>query len=379
MKSIYLDHAATTPVHDEVIEAMVPVYQEIYGNPSSVHQFGRKARNVLDQARRTAARSIGAKEKEIVFTSGGTEADNLAIIGTALANQGKGKHVITTQVEHHAALHAVQYLEQNGFEITYLPVYEDGRIRIEDLESSLREDTVLVSIMTVNNETGAIQPMKAIAELLTSHQAYYHSDFVQAYGLMDINVTELPIDLLAVSSHKINGPKGVGFLYIREGTPVQSLAHGGEQERKRRAGTENVPGIVGFQKAMELTETERLDRKERYSHYKELFLAELSKESVDFQINGIENQTIETIVNISFPNMNVEALLTNFDLSGIAASSGSACTAGSVEPSHVLTAMYGKGDARTVNSVRFSFGIANNGENVKEAAKRISQIINRLK
>ncbi len=379
MKSIYLDHAATTPVHDEVIEAMVPVYQEIYGNPSSVHQFGRKARNVLDQARRTAARSIGAKEKEIVFTSGGTEADNLAIIGTALANQGKGKHVITTQVEHHAALHAVQYLEQNGFEITYLPVYEDGRIRIEDLESSLREDTVLVSIMTVNNETGAIQPMKSIAELLTSHQAYCHSDFVQAYGLMDINVTELPIDLLAVSSHKINGPKGVGFLYIREGTPVQSLAHGGEQERKRRAGTENVPGIVGFQKAMELTETERIDRKERYSHYKELFLAELSKESVDFQINGIENQTIETIVNISFPNMNVEALLTNFDLSGIAASSGSACTAGSVEPSHVLTAMYGKGDARTVNSVRFSFGIANNGENVKEAAKRISQIINRLK
>ncbi|WP_079530370.1 cysteine desulfurase family protein [Halobacillus hunanensis] len=379
MKPIYLDHAATTPVHDEVIKAMVPVYQTIYGNPSSVHQFGRKARNVLDQARRTAARSIGAKEKEIVFTSGGTEADNLAIIGTALANQGKGKHVITTQVEHHAALHAVQYLEQNGFEITYLPVYEDGCIRIEDLEASLREDTILVSIMMVNNETGAVQPMKAISELLASHQAYCHSDIVQAYGLMDINVAELSIDLLAVSSHKINGPKGVGFLYIREGTPMQSLAHGGEQERKRRAGTENVPGIVGFQKAMELTETDRTERKERYGHYKQLFLAELSRESVDFQINGIESQTIETIVNISFPNMNVEALLTNFDLSGIAASSGSACTAGSVEPSHVLTAMYGNGDARTVNSVRFSFGIANNREDVKEAAQRISQIINRLK
>ncbi|MFD2926067.1 cysteine desulfurase family protein [Halobacillus naozhouensis] len=379
MKPIYLDHAATTPVHDEVIEAMVPVYQTIYGNPSSVHQFGRKARNALDQARRTAARSIGAKEKEIVFTSGGTEADNLAIIGTVLANQGKGKHVITTEVEHHASLHAAQYLEQNGFEITYLPVYEDGRIRIDDLEASLREDTVLVSIMMVNNETGAMQPIMEIAELLASHQAYFHSDIVQAYGLIEINVTELPVDLLAVSSHKINGPKGIGFLYIREGTPMQSLAHGGEQERKRRAGTENVPGIVGFQKAIELTETVRSDRKERYSRYKQIFLEELSNEAVDYQINGIENQTIETIVNISFPNMNVEALLTNFDLSGIAASSGSACTAGSVEPSHVLTAMYGKGDARTVNSVRFSFGIANHEENVKEAAQRISQIIKRLK
>ncbi|UOQ93830.1 cysteine desulfurase [Halobacillus shinanisalinarum] len=378
MEPIYLDHAATTPVHEQVIEAMVPVYQEVFGNPSSVHQFGRKARSLLDKARSTAARSLGAKEKEIIFTSGGTEADNLAIIGTALANQGKGKHMITTKIEHHATLHAVEALEKDGFEITYLPVYEDGRVKVEDFEASLREDTILVSIMMVNNETGVIQPIEAIADQLASHQAYFHSDIVQAYGLTEINVEKLPVDLLAVSSHKINGPKGIGFLYVREGTQVQSLAYGGEQERKRRAGTENVPGIIGFQKAIELTEAERFSREERYARFKTLFLKQLTEEAIVYEINGSKNQAVSTIVNVSFPKMNVETMLMNFDLSGIAASSGSACTAGSVEPSHVLSAMYGKEDARTVNSIRFSFGIANNEENVIEAAKRISQIVKRL-
>ncbi|TGB04213.1 cysteine desulfurase family protein [Halobacillus salinus] len=378
MESIYLDHAATTPVHPGVIEAMLPVYQEVYGNPSSVHQFGRKARRILDEARRTTAASIGANEKEIVFTSGGTEADNLAIIGSAMANQGKGKHIITTQIEHHATLHAVESLEAEGFEITYLPVDETGAVKVSDVEAALREDTILVSIMMVNNETGIIQPIAEIAAILKDHQASFHSDIVQAYGLMEVDVQKLPIDLLAVSGHKINGPKGVGFLYVREGTKLTSLQHGGEQERKRRAGTENVPAIKGFEEAIKILRDNRNEYKASYHRYKQLFLDTLKEEEVQFTVNGAEDKMMESIVNISFPGTNVETMLTNFDLSGVAASSGSACTAGSVEPSHVLSAMYGSEDERTTNSIRFSFGLANNEENVEQAARKVSQIVDRL-
>ncbi|MCA0969980.1 cysteine desulfurase [Halobacillus litoralis] len=378
MESIYLDHAATTPVHPKVIEAMLPVTQEVYGNPSSVHQFGRKARRILDQARRTAAKSIGANEKEIVFTSGGTEADNLAIIGTAMANKEKGKHIITTNVEHHATLHAAEYLESTGFEVTYLPVDETGSVRVQDVKEALREDTILVSIMMVNNETGIMQPIEEVADLLKDHQAAFHSDIVQAYGLIEIDVQELAVDLLAVSGHKINGPKGVGFLYVREGTTLASLQHGGEQERKRRAGTENVPAVKGMEEAIMIILENRDAYREKYRSFKEQFLNTLTEESVNYTVNGSEDKCMESIVNISFPGTNVETMLTNFDLSGVAASSGSACTAGSVEPSHVLSAMYGKGDARTVNSIRFSFGLANTEENVKEAARKVSQIVHRL-
>ncbi|WP_173916048.1 cysteine desulfurase family protein [Halobacillus sp. Marseille-Q1614] len=377
MEPIYLDHAATTPIDPNVLEAMVPVYQETFGNPSSVHQFGRKARKLLDDARLTIAKSLRAKEREIIFTSGGTEADNLAIIGTAMANQHKGKHIITTAVEHHAVLHAVEYLEKEGFEVDYLPVNEAGQIRVKDFQSLLRDDTILVSIMMVNNETGVIQPIEEIAALTADHQAYLHSDIVQAYGLFSIDVEKLPIDLLAVSSHKINGPKGIGFLYVREGTLLQSLQHGGEQERKRRAGTENIPAAAGFERAVKLLMETRTDNINHYKKLKQTFLETLEEE-VDFTVNGDEEVTVPTIVNVSFPGMNVETLLTNFDLSGIAASSGSACTAGSVEPSHVLSAMYGSEDERTTNSIRFSFGSANTEENVAEAAKRVSQIVKRL-
>ncbi|WP_226583282.1 cysteine desulfurase family protein [Halobacillus litoralis] len=378
MKSIYMDHAATTPVHPDVVDAMVPVYKETFGNPSSVHQFGRKARRYLDQARRKVAESLKANEKEIVFTSGGTEADNLAVIGTARANAGKGKHIITTSIEHHATLHAVEYLESQGFEVTYLPVNEEGLVAIEDVKAALREDTILVSIMMVNNETGSIQPISQVGELLRDHQAYFHSDIVQAYGLMSLDVTTLPVDLLAVSGHKINGPKGIGFLYIREGVQIESLQYGGEQERKRRAGTENTPAVKGLQTAVEIMEAERMTYKEKYLHYKQLFIRTLEEKEVTFEVNGSEEFTVESIVNISFPDMNVETLLTNFDLSGIAASSGSACTAGSIEPSHVLTAMFGPGHPKTTNSIRFSFGLANNEEDIIEAATRVSQIIKRL-
>ncbi|MFD1850185.1 cysteine desulfurase family protein [Oceanobacillus bengalensis] len=378
MEPIYLDHAATTPMDKEVIDAMYPVYQHIFGNPSSVHSFGRKARKYLDDARRAMATSIHANEKEIIFTSGGTEADNLAIIGTALGNRDKGKHIITTRQEHHATLRAAEFLEKNGFDVTYLPVYEDGKIRVEDVKNALKEETILVSIMFVNNETGIIQPIKEIGELLEDHLAYFHTDAVQAFGLLDINVRELGVNLLSVSSHKINGPKGIGFLYVEEGIQLNALQFGGEQERKRRPGTENVVSVVGFHKAVELAMENKEKRRETYQTHKELFLSGLKENEIHFEINGDYDSQIASTVNLSFPGANVEQLLTNFDLSGIAASSGSACTAGSVEPSHVLTAMFGNNNPCTTNSIRFSFGIYNTEENVIEAAERVAKIVKRL-
>lgn len=378
MEAIYLDHAATTPMHDDVIEIMYKSYPEVFGNPSSVHSFGRKARRHLDEARRVMAKSIRANEKEIIFTSGGTEADNLALIGTALGNREKGNHIITTVQEHHATLHTAEFLEKQGFDVTYLPVYENGRVKIDDVVNALRDDTILVSIMFVNNETGIIQPIEEIGKLLKEHQAYFHTDAVQAFGLLDIDVIEMEIDLLSVSSHKINGPKGVGFLYAKEGIPLQTIQFGGEQERKRRPGTENVVSIIGFQKAVEIAMEYKEARRETYHHYKRLFLQELKENGVEFMINGDENAQISSIMNVSFPGTNVEQLLTNFDLEGIAASSGSACTAGSVEPSHVLTAMFGKNNPCTTNSIRFSFGIFNTEENSKEAARRVVKIVKRL-
>ncbi len=378
MKEIYLDHAATTPIAAEVANEMITVYQEVFGNPSSVHSYGRKARKMLDEARRLAASSINANEKEIYFTSGGTEADNIALIGTALANRDKGNHIITTAQEHHAVLHTAEYLESIGFDVTYLSVSETGRISLDELEKALREDTILVSIMYVNNETGVIQPIEEIGSILKEHQAYFHTDAVQAYGLLEIDVNALQVDLLTTSAHKINGPKGVGFLYAHESVPVQNLSFGGEQERKRRAGTENVAAIVGFSKAIELVKLEREERNKQYQLYKELFVQQLREEDIEFTLNGEQENTISAIVNISFPGTNVEQVLTNLDLSGIAASSGSACTAGSVDPSHVLSAMFGENNPCTTNSIRFSFGSANTKENVIEAAKRIAKIIRRL-
>ncbi|BAC13971.1 cysteine desulfurase family protein [Oceanobacillus iheyensis] len=379
MQPIYLDHAATTPIADEVIQAMMPIYQDVVGNASSVHSFGRKARQHLDGARRVLAQSIAAKEKEIIFTSGGTEADNLALIGTAKANMHKGRHIITTVQEHHATLHTAEELEKQGFTVSYLPVDETGRVNIEDLEQALTNETILVSIMFVNNETGVIQPIEEIGKLLQSHQAYFHTDAVQAYGLLDINVDEMGIDLLTTSAHKINGPKGIGFLYAREGLAMNALSYGGEQERKRRAGTENIPGVVGFQKAVELSMNNRDERLKNYQSYKEILLQTLIENEISFSINGDKDHTIPSIINISFDGINVEAMLTNFDLDGVAASSGSACTAGSVEPSHVLAAMYGAGNPITTNSIRFSFGSMNTVENIQEASMRIVKVVNRLK
>jgi len=378
MKAIYLDHAATTPMAEEVVEAMTPVYSEVFGNPSSIHSFGRKARQLMDNARRTVAESIHSNEKNIIFTSGATEANNLALIGTARANCYKGKHIITTKQEHHAVLHATEYLEKEGFDVTYLPVYSDGKISINDLKDALSDETILVSIMYVNNETGVIQPINDIAGVLKDSKAYFHTDAVQAFGLMNIDVQTLGVDLLSVSSHKINGPNGIGFLYAKEDVPIEPQFYGGEQERKKRPGTENIAGIVGFQKAIELVMENKDKRRKTYEGFREAFINVLRDEDIDFKINGDRGSIIASTLNISFPGVNVETLLMSFDLDGIAASSGSACTAGSIEPSHVLVAMYGKDTDRTKNSVRFSFGIHNTMEDIEEAAARIAKIVNRL-
>lgn len=378
MEAIYLDHAATSPMAEEAMEAMLPVYQKIIGNASSVHSFGRKARQLLDASRRSLAASIGANEKEIIFTSGGTEADNMALLGVAEANKDKGNHIITSVQEHHATLHTAESLEKKGFRVTYLPVDKKGLVSVADVQEALTEETILVSIMYVNNETGVIQPIMEIGELLKDHQAYFHTDAVQAYGLLSIDVKGKGIDLLTTSAHKIGGPKGIGFLYAKEGTSLSPLQFGGEQERKRRPGTENIPAVKGFEQAANLAAEKRQERTRSYQTYKEILVNTLKQQGAAFEINGDEAKTIPSIINISFPGTNVEALLTNFDLSGVAASSGSACTAGSVEPSHVLTAMFGTNSPKTTNSIRFSFGLANTEENVKEAAERIAKIVKRL-
>lgn len=378
MDYIYLDHAATTPVHEDVKKVMLPLFDSIYGNPSSIHSFGRKAKWYMDEARRTIATSIHANEQEIIFTSGGTEADNLALIGTAFANRDKGNHIITSIQEHHAVLHAAQLLEKEGFDVTYLQVGQDGKICMEELANALTAETILVSIMMVNNETGIIQPIEQIGKLLHDHQAYFHTDAVQAFSLIPIDVKALGVDLLTVSAHKINGPKGIGALYAAEHVSLSPMLYGGRQERNRRAGTENIANMVGFKKAVEIVNEERESRSTMYEQLKEYFLKQLRDNDVPYEVNGDLQSAISTIISISFPEKNVETLLTNLDIEKIAASSGSACTAGTFEPSHVLLAMYGKDNERATNSIRFSFGLNNTKENIKESASRIGKIMKRL-
>ncbi|MBW7651378.1 cysteine desulfurase family protein [Anoxybacillus sp. ST4] len=378
MERIYLDHAATSPVHPQVIEAMIPYMTTFFGNPSSIHSFGRDSRRALDEARETIAKTIGAKANEIIFTSGGTEADNLAIIGVAMANREKGRHIITTSVEHHAVLNTCKYLQKQGFDVTYLPVDEHGTVSVEQVKRALRDDTIIVSIMFGNNETGVLQPINEIGHLLREHGAYFHTDAVQAYGLVPIDVNEMNIDLLSLSSHKINGPKGVGCLYAREGVRLTPHIYGGEQERKRRAGTENVPGIVGLQKAAEIAQQTMAEKQMLYEQFQHVMVNTFEREGIRYAINGHETSRLPHVLNVAFFGTNVEALLVNLDLAGIAASSGSACTAGSIDPSHVLVAMYGSESDRIRSSVRFSFGYGNTLEQIERAAQEISKIVKRL-
>lgn len=375
---IYLDHAATTPVQAEVLDGMYAIEKEIYGNPSSIHSFGREAKRYLSEARQFLAESIVASNHEIIFTSGGTEANNLAVIGTALENEYNGNHIITSAQEHHAIIHIMQYLQKLGFHVTYLPVNEQGLIDVHDLERALTDQTILVSVMTANNETGVLQPIRAVGEMLKGHQAYFHTDAVQAYSFLDINVEEMGIDLLTTSAHKLNGPKGIGFLYANDRVPLKQLQYGGLQERTKRPGTENVVGAYGYYLAARIARINKHKNYEKYQAFKQLFLQTLTESEIEYYVNGDIDQAIPTIVNLSFPGTKVDTLLTNLDLEGVAASSGSACSAGSLEPSHVLKAMFGKRSERIHNAVRFSFGSSNTSENVKEAAEIVAKVVKRL-
>lgn len=354
------------------------IYDRNIRNPSSIHFYGRQTRHAVDEARRACARSIHANPNEIIFTSGGTEADNLALIGVARANRHKGNHIITTQIEHHAILHTCELLEREGFEVTYLPVDETGRVQVSDIQKALTEETILVSVMFGNNEVGTMQPIAEIGKLLKEHQAYFHTDAVQAYGLVEINVKEFGIDLLSISAHKINGPKGVGFLYAGTNVKFEPLLIGGEQERKRRAGTENVPSIVGLQHAILLAEKTREQKNAQYEEFKDIMVSVFQNEDITFEVNGNLEYRLPHVLNISFTGMNIEPFLVNLDLAGIAVSSGSACTAGSIDPSHVLVAMFGKDSDQIRSSVRFSFGLGNTKEQIEKAAYETVKIVKRL-
>ncbi|MBW7631926.1 cysteine desulfurase [Bacillus licheniformis] len=378
MERIYLDHAATSPTDPRVVEKMLPYLTENFGNPSSIHSFGRESRKWLDSTRELIAQEIGAHPNEIVFTSGGTEADNMAILGSALAREKQGRHIITTKIEHHAVLHTCNRLEEMGFDVTYLDVDESGRISAEQVKDALRDDTILVTVMYGNNEVGTIQPIDEIGDLLKDHPALFHTDAVQAFGFLPIDVQKSRIDMMSVSGHKLNGPKGTGFLYVNENVKLSQLLFGGEQERKRRAGTENVPGIAGLGEAVLLSGREREEKSDLYRRFKDIITRTLEAEGVSFDVNGSRRHILPHILNLYFPGVSVESLLVNLDMAGIAVSSGSACTAGSVLPSHVLSAMFGEEDDRLTSSVRISFGFGNTEEQVERAAKELAKVVKRL-
>ncbi|MER1956496.1 MAG: cysteine desulfurase family protein [Solibacillus sp.] len=376
--TIYLDHAATSPVAPEVIEVMARAMADESGNASSIHTVGRQARKALDEARAALAKKINAKATEIIFTSGGTEADNTAIFGTAYARQKEGKHIITTQIEHHAVLHACEKLQREGFDVTYLPVDETGRVAVSDVEKALRDDTILVTIMFGNNEVGTIQPIAQIGELLKTHIATFHTDAVQAFGLKQIDVEAMHIDLLSVSAHKINGPKGIGFLYAKTGVKLANFMHGGSQEKKRRAGTENVPAAIAFAKAAELAAEHAQAKTAQYNEFKMILIEEFQQAGLEFKINGHQQEVLAHVFNVTFAGTDVESFLINLDMAGVLVSSGSACTAGSIDPSHVLVAMFGENAPELRSSIRFSFGLGLTNEQIREAGKRTAVIVKRL-
>lgn len=380
MKAIYLDHAASTPIHPQVAEQMLKVMTDTHGNASSVHAFGRSAKKVVSGARDQMAKRLGCRPDELVFTAGGTESDNLALFGIAESLRHKGNHIITSQIEHHAVLHACEALESRGYEVTYLPVDQHGLVHIEDVEAVIRPETILISIMFGNNEVGTIQPIAAIGQLARSKDIIFHTDAVQALGAIDLNCHELPVDLISFSSHKINGPQGIGALYIRHGVKVEPVLYGGLQERKRRAGTENLAGIAGFGQAVELA-VEGLPERIEHLHSLRTYMLECLEHEVGsegYAVNTPIDQSLPHILNISFPGVKSETMLMNLDMEHIAAASGSACTSGSLELSHVLQAM--KIPENLLNSaIRFSFGMGNTREEIAYVTQKIATILKRIR
>lgn len=375
---IYLDNAATTRTAPEVVEAMLPYFTENYGNPSSIYSLGAASKKALNQSRTAIAQSIGAKMEEIYFTAGGSEADNWALKAAAEAYESRGRHIITSKIEHHAVLHTCQYLEKKGFEVTYLDVDEYGMVRLEDLKAAIRPDTILISIMFANNEIGTVLPVAEIGAIARQNGILFHTDAVQAFGQLPINVDELHIDMLSASGHKLNGPKGIGFLYIRTGVKIRSLIHGGAQERSRRAGTENVPGIVGFAAAVERAMRIMEEKTQREVELRDYLIGKIEKEIPYCRLNGHREKRLPNNVNISFQFIEGESLLIMLDMKGICASSGSACTSGSLDPSHVLLAI-GLKHEEAHGSLRLTLSEENTLEEMDFVVENLKGIVERLR
>ena len=378
-KVIYLDHAATTPARKEVVEAMLPYFTEQFGNPSSVYSFAAGNKNVITDVRERIANTLGARTEEIYFTAGGSEADNWALKATAEAYGNKGKHIITTKIEHHAILHTAEYLEkQLGFEVTYLDVDENGLVRLDDLKAAIRPDTILISIMFANNEIGTIEPIKEIGAIAKEHGILFHTDAVQAYGQIPINVDECNIDMLSASGHKLNGPKGIGFLYIRRGVKIRSFVHGGAQERRRRAGTENVTGIVGLGKAVEIAFATMEERTKKEIELRNHLIERILSKIPYTRLNGAKTNRLPNNVNVSFQFIEGESLLIMLDMKGICASSGSACTSGSLDPSHVLLAI-GLPHEIAHGSLRLTLSEETTKEELDYVVEAVKEIVGRLR
>lgn len=375
---IYLDNAATTKTDEEVVKAMLPYFTENYGNASSVYEFGNKNKIVIEEARETIAKAINAKPQEIYFTAGGSESDNWALKATAEAYRQKGKHIITSKIEHHAILHTCQYLEREGYEITYLDVDEHGVVNLEELKAAIRPDTILISIMFANNEIGTIEPIKEIGAIAKEAGVFFHTDAVQAFGQIPIDVEEMNIDMLSASGHKLNGPKGIGFLYIRKGIKSGSFIHGGAQERKRRAGTENIPGIVGLKKATEIALDTMQERIEKESQLRDYLMSRVLKEVPYSRVNGSRTNRLPNNVNFCFQFIEGESLLIMLDMKGICASSGSACTSGSLDPSHVLLAI-GLPHEIAHGSLRLTLGKETTKEDIDTTIEAIKKIVAKLR
>ena len=377
-KLIYMDHAATTAVRPEVLDAMLPYFTEKYGNPSSVYTFASRNKDVINVSRDIIADSIGAKPEEIFFTGGGSESDNWALKAAAEAFSEKGRHIITTKIEHHAILHTCQYLEKQGFDVTYLDVDEKGMVDTGRLEASIRPDTILISVMTANNEIGTIEPVSRIGAIAHEHGILFHTDAVQAYGQIPLDVNAMNIDMLSCSGHKLNGPKGVGFLYVRSGVKIGSFIHGGQQERGRRAGTENVPGIVGMGKAAELAVLSMNERMGRETKIRDHMIRRIIAEIPYSRLNGHESERLPNNINISFQFVEGETILIMLDMAGICASAGSACTSGSVDPSHVLTAI-GLPKEISHGAVRLTLGYENTMEEGDFVVDNLKRIVENLR
>ena len=378
MRRIYLDYAATTPTHPEVVKAMLPYFTEVFGNPSSIYSCGQEAKGVLEESRAKVADLIGAQDEEIVFTSGGTEADNFAIKGTAYTNENKGNHIVTTSIEHHAVLETCKFLEERGFRVTYLPVDEYGLVAPNNVRKAITNKTILISVMQANNEIGTIEPIAEIGKIAKEAGIYFHTDAVQAAGHIPINVDELGVDLLSMSAHKLYGPKGVGALYIRKGTKLLPFMHGGEQERGRRASTDNVPGIVGFGCAAELAQQEMSEEAEQLIPLRDKLINSLLERIDRTRLNGHPTNRLPNNVNVSVEFVEGESMCLNLDLEGICASTGSACSSLSIEPSHVLLAL-GLPPERAHGSLRFTLGKWTTEEDIDRVLEVLPSVVARLR